>query len=109
MSAARLVKEELLTFVKQQSEVEDTTGSDILAAPWMMKKARNLGLASVTVTAPVGEDDFYHVRGCIYTYIHIYMYIYIYIRCIQSEYVCIYTVVNIYIFIYIYIYIYVYI
>eukprot|EP00435_Cladocopium_sp_Y103_P013208 s1433_g3.t1 len=32
MSAARLVKEELLTFVKQQSEVEDTTGSDILAA-----------------------------------------------------------------------------
>jgi hypothetical protein len=33
MSAARLVKEELLTFVKQQSEVQDTTGSDILAAP----------------------------------------------------------------------------
>lgn len=32
MSAARLVKEELLTFVKQQSEVQDTTGSDILAA-----------------------------------------------------------------------------
>lgn len=30
LSAARYVKEELLAYIRHQSEVEDTTGSDIL-------------------------------------------------------------------------------
>ena len=54
MSAARLVKEELLTFVKQQSEVQDTTGSDILAAPWRKQRGAKIEAAIATVTAPVG-------------------------------------------------------